>query len=789
MNKEVEILAPCGTIESFYAAINAGADAVYLGGDMFGARAFAGNFNEEQLIEALHYAHLCHKKIYLTVNTLLRDDEIDKLYGFLKPFYEEGLDAAIVQDLGVFSEIKRNFPDMDIHASTQMTVTGSYGASLLKDLGASRIVTAREMSLKEIKEIHDNVDIEIETFVHGALCYSYSGQCLLSSMIGGRSGNRGRCAQPCRLEFSCGDIKNKHLLSPKDLCTVTEISGLIESGVYSMKIEGRMKNPTYTACVVDTYRRYVDMYLEKGREGFKVNEKDLKNLCDIYNRGGFTKSYLFMKNDRDMMTFDRPNHQGLKVGSFSKGKLFACEDLSGGDVIELPNGNEIELSVGCKSGGSINIKTDNKSDNKTDLKGDVYRTKNKKLIDEINNTFCGSIKKCPLSIKASIKVGEPIMLTVSSSNEEVTVTGDAIEESLNRPATLEDVSTRLKKLGNTNYYCDDIDVKLDGNAFIPIKSLNELRREAIEKLEEKILYKYKRTAKEYENISVSEIQKLPQGELTVQIMTDNQLNAVCSSEYYDRIDRICISTEIMGIDEAIILGHQLMTGSKKVYLCLPYIFRPAVRDTFIKKWDDISSAFDGFVVRNLEEMEVLRRYNMLDKVMLDYDMYTYNSKAYSFFVNLGVKEVRLPEELNEKQLLRLHGEKSLYRELACEKLVYGKLPLMVSAGCTFSYTKGKAVCGKPGFYNITDRKGKNMKSLNCCHYCYNLLYNSVPTFLLDKLGDLRRLNSGAYIMFSDENENTVKDVLTTYFEVKDDISDISMPNDSYTRGHYNRGVE
>ena len=296
---QVEVLAPAGSLDIMKAVVAAGADAIYLGGNMFGARAFANNFNDEELICAIEYAHLFGRKVYLTVNTLLKSREIENsLIEYLIPFYEAGLDAVIVQDMGVFNLIRKHFPDMDIHASTQMTQTGVYGSRLLKELGATRIVTSREMNLQEIKQLHERLDVEIESFVHGALCYCYSGQCLLSSFNGGRSGNRGRCAQPCRMPYDVYDNgekinnrNNSYALSPKDMCALQILPDVIESGVYSLKIEGRMKNVTYAAMVTHIYRKYVDMYLERGRKGFKVDKQDIDDLSDIYNRGAFTTGY------------------------------------------------------------------------------------------------------------------------------------------------------------------------------------------------------------------------------------------------------------------------------------------------------------------------------------------------------------------------------------------------------------------------------------------------------------------------------------------------------------------
>ena len=299
-NRDFELLAPAGNINIFKAVIEAGADAVYVGGSMFGARAYANNFDEEELLYAIDYAHLKGVKVYLTVNTLLKNDEIEKLYDYLLPFYERGLDAVLVQDLGALKLIHDRFPDLSIHTSTQMTVTGIDGVRFLKQFGVQRVVMAREVSLAEMKEIHEKCGMEIEAFVHGALCYSYSGQCLFSSMLGGRSGNRGRCAQPCRLHYCAGNKKDTYILSLKDMCGIKDLQKLKESGVYSLKIEGRMKQAGYASGVVAYYRRYIDSMKE-------VSDKDYKNIAGLGNRCGFTDKYYFEHNGTDMVTFEKPN--------------------------------------------------------------------------------------------------------------------------------------------------------------------------------------------------------------------------------------------------------------------------------------------------------------------------------------------------------------------------------------------------------------------------------------------------------------------------------------------------
>lgn len=316
-NRDFELLAPAGNINIFKAVIEAGADAVYVGGSMFGARAYANNFDEEELLYAIDYAHLKGVKVYLTVNTLLKNDEIEKLYDYLLPFYERGLDAVLVQDLGALKLIHDRFPDLAIHTSTQMTVTGIDGVRFLKQFGVQRVVMAREVSLAEMKEIHEKCGMEIEAFVHGALCYSYSGQCLFSSILGGRSGNRGRCAQPCRLPYCVGNKKDTYILSLKDMCGIKDLQKLKESGVYSLKIEGRMKQAGYASGVVAYYRRYIDSMKE-------VSDKDYKNIAGLGNRCGFTDKYYFEHNGTDMVTFEKPNFvsdASDELPQFSKVKI------------------------------------------------------------------------------------------------------------------------------------------------------------------------------------------------------------------------------------------------------------------------------------------------------------------------------------------------------------------------------------------------------------------------------------------------------------------------------------
>lgn len=809
-----EVLAPAGTYECFRAAINAGADAVYLGGSMFGARAFAGNFEEAELIKAIRTAHLYGRKVYLTVNTLLRNDELEKLVQYVKPYYEEGLDAVIVQDYGVFAVLREAFPGLDLHASTQMTITGKYGAQLLKDMGAARVVPARELSAKEIRDIYDNVDVEIESFVHGALCYCYSGQCLLSSMIGGRSGNRGRCAQPCRLTYSANGISEKYLLSPKDMCTIEAVPDILDAGVYSLKIEGRMKSPEYVAGVSYAYRKYVDMYLEKGRDGYRVEEQDIRQLMDLYNRGGFCKGYYYAQNDKSMMTFDRPNHQGIVIGNIKNGELILSQEVNPGDVLEFPDGSEYTTPTGKKSGRLALPKGVLKNPKNGAA---VYRTRNNELLGQLRAGYIDNDIKIPVRMEIFLKSGERACLKLLSGDKELVVYGDVLEPSDKRPAVREDVVKQLKKLGGTAFSSDEGSIVTDiqGSPFVPVRLLNDLRRNALEELESMLLSGYKRNH-EYMKVQapitagvleadaaqenaaykagLTERRDSPAGQhdITVQVMNKEQLEAVLRTAH-NNVSRIYISTELLGIDGAITMkgmvdeynaGISANNRKIEVYMAMPYIFRDRAVMLFERKLEDVKAAgFDGMLIRSPEELGYIRKKGLYElyagRVVADYDMYTYNKAAFDEYIRLGIHDFTLSEELNAGQLRGLcRSVKD--RNIYLEKLVYGYLPLMVTAGCTLKYTSKDKPCGRPGVYYLTDRKGKQLAALNSCSYCYNLIYNSVPEYLLDKPDEIRNMGVEALrLSFSIEGADEVENIM------KMNANSVK----AYTRGHYNRGVD
>ncbi len=529
---KVEILAPAGTYEAMEAAVKAGCDAVYAGGSLFSARAYAGNFDEEAFLKALDYCHLHGVKVYMTINTLLKEDELNggNLVQYLMPYYKAGLDAVLVQDFGVLKILKDNFPDLPIHASTQMSICSSYGAQFAKDLGMERIVPARELSLDEIKSIKEKVEIEIETFVHGAMCFAYSGKCLFSSFAGGRSGNRGRCAQPCRKCYELPGYAHEYLLSLKDLCTLEELPKLIDAGIDSFKIEGRMKNPSYVASTVAAYRKARDLYLELKGEEFEDNYEDLSDevkerymsfvrdtvsdLRDIYNRGGFYGGYYFTDKGKQMAALKRPNHIGQQIGVIEavnapKIAVKLEKELHHKDVLELRKNLAeediktfeavVELTSGAEGAAGETVWLNAKELKKIKPGMEVWRTRNDVLITEIENEILKSERMIPASCVVFAQVGNPLSITLTGlgcgkdgADVTIYVEGETVEAASNAPTTEDVLIDKMKKSGGSGVEMQTIDCVIDEDAFVRMSAFNALRREAAETLKEEIVSVYRR---------------------------------------------------------------------------------------------------------------------------------------------------------------------------------------------------------------------------------------------------------------------------------------------------------
>lgn len=704
-NKDFELLAPAGSLEIFKGVIESGADAVYVGGSMFGARAYANNFTEEELLEAIDFAHLRGVKVYLTVNTLIKNSEFSKLYDYLLPYYKRGLDAVIVQDLGVVKAIHEYFPSMEIHTSTQMTVTGADGVRFLSQFGVTRVVMAREVSLAEMKRIHEETGMELEAFVHGALCYSYSGQCLFSSILGGRSGNRGRCAQPCRLPYTVEGKKDEYILSLKDMCGIKALDKLHEAGVYSLKIEGRMKQLEYACGVVKYYRSYIDSMKP-------VTDADYDRIKALGNRCGFTDRYYFDHNGSDMVTYVKPNFVSKAAEPLPEKRKLSIE-------------GELVLREG--EPGSLTVK-----------RGDV-------------------------AYQASI---EPVSA--------------ALKAPLEKKAAID----RINKTGDTEFEFSHIDAQIGENVFVPNGALNKLRRDAILGLSDKLLEKYYRDDARYADMS--SLCELPEhvvkrdvahGDEAVNdytticsCMTRKQLETLmgynCFDVFYLDFDMYDRKTLIQQFADDVL---SLTKQNKKVYLMLPTILRADSSDYFVsiaKELDKVS--FEGFVVKNYEELYLTENLFTGKKIIIDHNMYTFNDVSKSAFFEHGVSGDTVPLELNSREIMHRNNTGS-------QMIVYGYYPLMTTANCVHKNTKG---CDKKQeLIYLKDRYNKAFAVCNNCRECYNTIYNSLPTMLTKNIGKLKDAGIRSFrYSFTIETPKQIKAVM------EDKAAE-------YTNGHYKRGVE
>ena len=785
-NKSIpEILAPCGSYEILVAAVKAGADACYIGGTKFGARAYAENLGTDSIIKAIDYAHCHNTSLYLTVNTLFKNNEIKELYDYLLPYYEAGLDAVIVQDLGVFSYVKKLFPDIAIHCSTQMNINSLHAARFMKEQGASRIVTAREMSLNEIKKIKENVDIEVETFVHGAMCYSYSGQCLMSSLAGGRSGNRGRCAQPCR---KCYD--GKYLLSMKDMCTLEHIPELIDVGIDSLKIEGRMKNEYYVASAVDAYLELCEDYIKNDFSIEKAKKYKFK-LANIYNRGGFSDGYFFMHNGPDMISLDRPNNQGVCVGKFisaSDGKieLKLEQHLYKGDVLELKLNNHeiIEITSGVEGKKGELVKLNAPKTKQIIKNQSVYRTRCNKILDETAKIIEES-KKIPVKCSFNGIVGKEASFSISvefdNKNFSYTAFGNVIEESVNCPAKEDDVKEKLMQMGDTNYYIAELDIKISDNSFIPASLVKNIRRNAVSGLEEAICNSYRRCVSNLseENINTTKpFDVKTERELNIGVLTVAQLKAVIKYNCYNGIymDReLYLDAQKEGLIDV------LKSKNINIYVSLPYIIDSCFNmDEYLQNLD-----INGIYIRNIDGFSASLEHNIDEyKIIVGSSLYSYNNEAVGF-IDTFIDDIiyELPKELNEQELRGLaHSKKEL--------VVYEYQQVMLSAQCIRKTMSG---CNKKNdIIKIIDDKGNIFYSRAVCSECCNVIYNGKPLYLFDKLteNNIRLMGVSSFrINFTLETPDEINKILEDCKHLMDGQTDFIKQKDKYTTGHFNRGVD
>lgn len=775
----IELLSPAGSVRALKAVIEAGADAVYIGGTKFGARAYAENPDEEELVSAIDYAHKAGVRVYLTVNTLLKENEISTLTDYIRPYYIHGIDAVLVQDFGVLKVLHEAFPDMPLHASTQMTVTGPCSARLLGEYGVSRVVPARELSLEELRQIRRESGLEVEAFVHGAICVCYSGQCLMSSMIGGRSGNRGRCAQPCRLRYSLENDSGKtvcagELLSPKDMCTLDYLPDMIEAGVCSFKIEGRMKQPEYAAGVTAIYRKYLDLYKKAGKEAYKVKSEDKKALLTLFNRDGFSDGYLMRHNGPDMMAINRKT---------------------------LNHREEEERS---------------------------------RLYAELKDRFVDKDSALELDGRATVFTGRKLQLEITErrTGTSVSIDFEKVLPARTRPLSAERIGEQLNKTGGSGYRFVTLDIDTDGDSFVPMAQLNALRREAFADMDRVLLAPFMRE-EVHSGANASQIERavvlaggragsssdtaaymertdesgLEGGKSTVvkadkertgdpasrkvrisaSVETEEQFEAVLRAERVETIyiPYSFISGRKTGRDAVLRnAGSYLDRASacgKRLYLAMPYVERrDGIAEIGAFEAELVKLGFAGFLVRSLETLARLREEDLAGYVRLDSSIGTFNREAGEFLAEFGFAPATVPVELNRKEIRNRDNTNS-------EMIVYGHLPLMVTAQCVMKEAGGP--CHQNPEFFLKDRKGRKF-SVRCdCTFCYNIIRNPVCLSLLGEAEFIRNAGiNSVRLIFTGEAAGKVSEVLTAAIQ-NFDANDSAEISGEYTKGHFNRGVE
>lgn len=825
----IELLAPAGSIEALKAAVESGADAVYLSGQMFGARAYANNFDEQGLKEAIEFAHLRNVKIHVTVNTLVDNAEIPELVEYLRYLYEVGADAILVQDFGVAKIAHEIVPDLPMHASTQMTVNNLAGVLALQELGFSRVVLSREVTLKDIRHICRNCNVEIEVFAHGALCVCYSGQCLMSSMIGGRSGNRGRCAQPCRLPYSLVDKNGQnvlkdagqYLLSPRDMNTIELIPDLIEAGVASLKLEGRMKKPEYVAVVVNSYRQKIDAFYQKT----DLVEDVQKNLSQIFNRD-FTTAYLEKKQGKFMMSDKRPNNRGRLIGrvvryddKLRRAIIKLTEDIAIGDTIDF----------WVKVGGRVNTNISNifvKNKELTEATSGmevsipvpgrvhphdrVFKVFDAKLMQKARAFFTTNapVRRVALDIEAIAKQGQPFKLkAVDENGYSAEATSDFIVEvALKRATDKQAIEKQMNRLGTTIYELRDLTCDIDDNIIVPMSVMNDTRRVLVEKLMNLRLKAYER----------------PQS-----VVMDNKLwqqdfkqnnNEIVHPKLVVAVDTLAkVQTAVKNGADIVLFGgdsyqHEFITPDmyrQAVQICnehnckiafgTPRIMRDSEQTAFTKWLENIKDlSVDAIYAHSLAQMYLIRKASDVP-VYADYSFNTYNDATISFLANYGIQGATVSPELNFKQIKTL----SKASVLPLECIVHGNMELMVSEYCVLGSFLGnldKGTCTKPcekNRYWLCDRKNEKFPIVTD-QFCHMHLLNAKKLNMLAHLPEFKesginRVRIDGRYMSDKELATFTKLYKEVLIEGKNHIAlmpeNITKYEVDITRGHYFRGVE
>ncbi|ONI42074.1 hypothetical protein AN639_10700 [Candidatus Epulonipiscium fishelsonii] len=741
--KKPELLAPVGKMENAYAAVENGADAIYLGGKLFNARQSADNFFEDEIVEIINYCKLRGIKVYITVNTLVKDSEMNELFEYLKFLEHLRVSAIIIQDLAIVSLIKKYNLNLEYHASTQMSTHSVLDAEFLSSIGVSRAVLARELCIEEINKIRNTVNIEIETFIHGALCYSYSGQCLMSGFIGGRSGNRGKCAQPCRMKYDLyrNDAKvvnNLHILSMKDICTLEILPQLKDIDCF--KIEGRMKSPEYVASVVKTYREYIDKIYS---EDYMVQKEDVENLQSIFNRGGFCEKY---SKSFFMMTPKIPKNIGLKVGKVvnynfktKQATIFLSKDLNPGDGIEIL-GNKNQLGTGISKHFPANSNATIYLSEPTNVGNEVYLSKNHTLLKELKKSYQKPTRKLDINATIEGKIGLPIEYTLKYKNIQVITKGEILQPALNQPISPQKVSAQVQKMGATPFNVAEFTMNWDENSYVDISSLNQLRRSACSELENKILELNEISQQQYSPIKKSNSNVEPT--FSAMFQTLEQLEVILE---YKQIKKLYFE---LNFNFDLLSELSSLCAGREIYIVLPYITRSKIWKLLQDKLLQYPSF--GLLCRNMGQVLWGIRNNFTCD--LDYNLNVMNSENLNFWYDLGINEITISQELSCKECNEL--------KLPYQKIIYGYLPLMTTEQCLLKHYDLCKNTNQKDIYFIRDRKDTDWHIKTDCVSCNMQILSSFPLYIDYKLCK----NSASFRMnFTSETSREIQNILDRIF--------------------------
>ncbi|MBR1442290.1 MAG: U32 family peptidase [Firmicutes bacterium] len=804
INKTPELLSPAGSWDCLKAAVNCGANAVYLGGTSFNARRYASNFSDDDLKEVIEYCHLRGVLVRITLNTLYKESEINDVLSFVSRLYSYGADALIVQDIGTAMLIRENFPLIRLHASTQMTLHSLSAIKQMEELGFSRVVLSRELSLDEIKNIVSHTSLEIECFIHGALCVSYSGRCFMSSFIGERSGNRGSCAQPCRMTYDFYSKENNkeniiskgYLLSPRDISCISILNELIDCGISTFKIEGRMKSPEYVAAVTSVYRYAID-------NRRSPDEQTLKDLTQIFNRGGYSTTGYYHNWAGTSMLSDSPKSSGIKVGTVKKydKKTKKCtisltESLSNGDGIELwtetlpHTGTNISKPVSANDAVTLTI------DGKITNGCPVYRSFDKTLDTKLKRLYSSDTRQQLVSAHFSAHIGEKISLSLKSGDISVTIYGLCPEKAQSQPMTKENIISRLSKTGNTPFSFSFETAETDDNIYIPIAELNNLKREAISALTSAITESYTREKTSFSYSHYSKYKK-DKKELCISVNTANQLYSALDFP----LSRIYLEFTQENISDIGSLVSACHDRGIELFLSLPYIMRDTDSDHYADMISSLeNTALDGYLIRNYGIPDTSK------KIVSDFTFNIFNS-ASAEKISKFADIVTLSPELAFKELTTIGIKNS-------ECIIYGRLPVMFTHQCPVGlYIAGKKkgrfckLKNTGGDYFLKDRMKESYPVMRNCNDCYAYILNSKPVFLPDSKKDISLLSSDFLrLAFTDESPSTVKNIISLYLSLYEDIlylRNCSCPHISdterndlinrlekngFSKGHYYKSV-